>query len=145
MPVVANNSLVAMGPQDELLRLTGSAGNPYEDVTATGAGTGKIYHAGVGVRLRAVVAGTVSGTNPTLDVKLQDSADGVTYADMGIAFDQLTASQSTAVGNLSAFPVRSIVMAEGRPYLRCFKTIGGTASPTFGSFALLHEPTRGGW
>lgn len=145
MAIVANNSLVAMGPQDELLRLTGVAGNPYEDVSATAAGTGKYYGAGITVRLRPVVAGTVSGTNPTLDVKLQDSADGVTYADMGISFAQLTASQVVAVGNLSAFPVRSVTMAEGRPWLRIHKTIGGTASPSFGSFAVLHEPNRGGW
>lgn len=145
MAVTANNSLVAPGPQDELLRLTGSAGNPFEDVSATGAGTGKYYGGGITVRLRPVVGGTVSGTNPTLDVKLQDSADGVSYTDMGISFDQITATQVTAIGNLTGFPVRSVTMAEGRPFLRCFKTIGGTASPVFGGFALLHEPNRGGW
>jgi hypothetical protein len=136
---MADPSLVAMSPQDELLRLTGSAGNPFETVTATGNGTGRYIGANRRIRLRPVVAGTVSGTNPTLDVKLQDSADGVTYADMGISFDQLTATQNTVVGNLSPFPERDVKMADGRPYLRIVKTIGGTASPSFGNFAILHE------
>jgi hypothetical protein len=135
-----NNSQVQMSPQDELLRLTGTAGNPFETVTASGNGTGKFFGADHSFRLRAVVAGTVSGTNPTLDVKLQDSADGVTYADMGYSFAQLTASQAVNTGSLAAFPVLSGVTASGRPWVRVVKTIGGSASPSFGSFAVLFEP-----
>lgn len=140
MAVVANNSLVAPGPQDELLRLTGSAGNPFQDISATGAGTGKYYGGGLTCRLRPVVSGAVSGT---LDVKLQDSADGVSYADMGISFDQISATQTTVVGNLTGFPVRSVTMSEARPWLREFHTISGGGSAA--GYALLHEPNRGGW
>lgn len=130
---------IAMSPQDELLRLTGTSGNPFEDVTATGNGVGRYYGADKTFRLRPVVAGTVSGTNPTLDVKLQDSADGVTYADMGYSFAQLTASQAVATLSLSAFPVLTVTTTSTRPWVRVVKTIGGTASPTFGSFAVLVE------
>ena len=134
------HALVAIGPQDELLRLTGSAGNPYQDITATGAGTGKYYGVNRTVQLIPVVAGTVSGTNPTLDVKLQDSADGVTYADMGISFPQITASNAAATLSLSEITGRRAVYTQtGRPWVREFHTIGGTATPTFNSFALLHE------
>lgn len=142
MTLVANNSLVSPAPQDELLRLTGTPGNPFETVTATGNGDGRYIGSNMTLRLRPVLGGTVSGTNPTLDVKVQDSADGVTYADMGYSFAQLTASQAAVVGNMSALPVLTLVTADGRPYIRIVKTIGGTASPSFGSFAILVEPPR---
>jgi hypothetical protein len=130
---------VSMSPQDELLRLTGTSGDPFEDVSATGNGTGKYYGTNKTVRQRLVVAGTVSGTNPTLDVKFQDSADNVTYADMGVAFAQVTASMAVATGSLAAFPLRVINTAADRPWVRVVKTIGGTASPTFNDVAVLHE------
>lgn len=139
---MANNSQVQMAPQDELLRLTGSAGNPYEDVTATGNGVGRFYGADRTFRLRAVVTGTVTGTNPTLDVKIQDSADGVTYADLGYSFAQLTASQAVATGSLASFPVLTVVTASGRPWIRVAKTVGGSASPTFLGFGVLQEPPQ---
>ncbi len=132
--------IVAFAPQDELLRLTGSAGNAFENVSATAAGTGKLYGADRTAQFVIMVAGTVTGTNPTLDVKFQDSADGVTYADMGIAFPQITASNAVATLSLAAFTKRVVQLQNGRPWLRIHKTIGGTASPTFNSFAVLHEP-----
>lgn len=135
-------TIVAFAPQDELLRLTGSAGNPFEDVTTTAAGTGKWYGSQRTVQMIPVVGGTVTGTNPTLDVKLQDSADNVTYADMGISFTQITASNAAATLSLAAFQRRVVYTQDSRPWVRCFKTIGGTASPTFRSFALLHEPPQ---
>ncbi len=132
-------TIVAFAPQDELLRLTGTPGNAFEDVSATGNGTAKYYGSNKTVQLIPVVAGTVTGTNPTLDVKLQDSADGVTFADYGLAFPQITASNAAATLSLAAFTRRVIVTQDGRPWLRVVKTIGGTASPTFRSFAVLHE------
>ncbi|GAB4245695.1 MAG: hypothetical protein OHK0028_23650 [Deltaproteobacteria bacterium] len=68
-------------------------------------------------------AGT--GTNPTLDVKLQDSADGSTgWADIaGAAFTQVT----------NAAPAAQIVKfnaSNARRYVRAVVTIGGT-TPSF--------------
>lgn len=138
------HALVAIGPQDELLRLTGTAGDHTEDVTATAAGTGKYYGERRTVQMIALVGGTVTGTNPTLDVKLQDSADGVTYADMGVSFTQITASSAVATLSLSELTNRRVFITQtGRPWVRCHKTIGGTASPTFNDFMLLVEPAMG--
>lgn len=134
---MANNSAVGIGPQDELLRLTGVAGNPYQTVTSTAAGAGAYYGAGHGFRLR-LACSTVSGTNPTLDVKLQDSADGVTYADMGYAFAQVIADQVDATLSVTGAPILAVTTADGRPWVREHHTIGGSATPTF-TYALLFE------
>lgn len=137
---------IAIGPQDELLRLTGTSGDPFEDVTATGNGTGRYYGDNQTVRLRPIVAGTVSGTNPTLDAKVQVSADNVTYTDTGgVSFAQLTASSSAATGSLSlaSFPVYVFSTPDGYPWVRVVKTIGGTATPTFNDFAVLVETAIG--
>lgn len=134
---------VAIAPQDELLRLTGTTGNPYEDVSATGNGTGRYYGANQQFQARPIVAGAVTGTNPTLDIKFQDSADDVTYADMGIAFDQLTATSAVATLSLTAAPARVVRTVSGRPWVRVVKTIGGTASPTFNDVAVLVETATG--
>lgn len=66
-----------------------------------------------------------SGTNPTLDVKLQDSADGSTgWADIaGAAFAQVTnASPSAQIVKFSA--------SNARRFVRVVATIGGT-TPSF--------------
>lgn len=63
------------------------------------------------------------GTAPTLDVKLQDSDDGTTFADIsGAAFTQVTASASTQAITLNIDAVKR--------YIRGVTTITGT-SPTF--------------
>lgn len=136
-----STSAIAIGPQDELLRLTGVAGNPYQTVTATGAGAGAYYGAERTVRQRLAVSAVPSGSSPTLDVKFQDSADGVTYADMGYSFAQATADQVDATGAVTAAPVVTITTAPGRPWVREHHTIGGTATPTF-TYAILHEMPR---
>lgn len=64
------------------------------------------------------------GTNPTLDIKLQYSSDGVTFIDSGEKFDQLTTG------------------SDGRTFFKKFSggfgkfvrfriLLGGTASPTY--------------
>lgn len=128
--------------QDELLRLTGSTGNPFETVTTTANGTGAYYGPGRTVLLHLIVAGAVSGTTPTLAVKIQDSADGTTYTDMSpaMAFPSQTTTMATATGALpTAFPSLAVRTGTSRPYLRVVKTVGGT-SPSFGSVAVLHSP-----
>ena len=69
-------------------------------------------------------SGTVGGTTPTLDGKVQDSADGSTgWADVSGA----TATQVTASSN-----VQNIVVDRSatKRYLRYVATVAGT-SPTF--------------
>lgn len=66
--------------------------------------------------------GTVSGTSPTLDGKMQTSTDDSTYADVtGATFTQATATEIASI----QVDVRSV-----NRYLRYVGTIGGT-SPSF--------------
>jgi len=69
--------------------------------------------------------GTVSGTTPTWDGKIQDSADGSTdWQDVtGATFTQVTASNKIHAIKLEASQVRR--------YIRYVGTIGGTSTPTF--------------
>lgn len=86
----------------------------------TGAGPG-------GPEMMAILTcGTVSGTTPTLDVKVQYSADGSTgWTDItGATFTQLTAAGRQAIRFVS--PER---------YIRIVATIAGT-SPSF-TFAVV--------
>jgi len=63
------------------------------------------------------------GTSPTLDVKIQDSADNSTFADVtGLAFTQVTATASL---QSMAVDTRAV-----RRYIRTVRTLGGS-SPTF--------------
>lgn len=100
-------------------------------ITANTNHTG--FFAGDGVIMRAELAitGTVSGTSPTLDVKLQDSADGTTYADFSPvhAFPQQTAT--------GARLQQEVQMRVGRPYLRAVSTVGG-ATPSFGGTSVRY-------
>lgn len=128
-------------PQDELLRLTGSTGNPFETVTTTANGTGAYYGPDRTVPFWLIVGGTVTGTSPTLDIKFQDSADGSSYTDMGVAFPQQTTTMGSAIGNLSDFPRAVIITKSTRPYVRVAKTVGGTSS-SFASVAVLHGPAQ---
>jgi hypothetical protein len=68
--------------------------------------------------------GAVSGTTPTLDGKIQDSADNSSFADVsGLTFTQVTASTSLLTLNVDTRLVRR--------YIRYVGTIGGT-TPSFG-------------
>lgn len=92
--------------------------------TATFTATGDIDLKGyVGSVMLVQDVGTVSGTSPTLDGKLQTSTDDSTYADITGA----TYTQVTATGSLQsiAVDVRSV-----NRYVRYVGTIGGT-SPSF--------------
>lgn len=66
--------------------------------------------------------GTVTGTSPTLDVKLQDSDDNSTFADVsGAVFAQKTA---TALSRMN------VDLKVVRRYVRAVATIAGT-TPSF--------------
>ncbi len=130
---------IALPPQDELLRLTGSTNTPLSTITTTTTGTGAYFGADRTVNLYLVALGAVSGTSPTLTAKIQDSADGSSYTDMGVSWTAITTTMSTATGSLADFPMQSVRTRPGRPYLKSVLTLTGT-SPSFGSVGILHGP-----
>lgn len=84
---------------------------------------------GTGIRVRSlpldgipirVVVPSATGTSPTMDLKVQDSADDSTYNDV-FTFRQITA----------AGVYRARVQTQ-REYIRLVGTVGGT-SPNFGT------------
>lgn len=86
--------------------------------------------------------GAVSGTSPTLDVKIQDSADNSTFADLSpsVAFTQVTAANNSQILRLEGLNA-----AGRRRYIRVVATVGGT-SPNFTASCsvLLGRAFRGG-
>ena len=70
-----------------------------------------------------VEVGAVTGTAPTLDGKVQDSADNVSFADVsGLAFTQVTTSNNS---QSIAVDTRAV-----RRHIRYVGAIGGT-TPSF--------------
>lgn len=100
------------------------------DATASGNGSG-VDTRGYGEAAVVVSVGAVSGTAPTLDIKLQESDDDVTYADVaGAAFAQMTASDANSVKK------GSVDLSQRKRYLRLVRTIAGT-SPSFGLSGMI--------
>lgn len=100
------------------------------EVKAPGAVTSNTNGTGVDIRdhedsvciILASAAGT--GTSPTLDVKVQDSADNSTFADVsGLTFTQIT----SAAASYQKLTVKTRAV---RRYIRLVYTVGGT-SPSF--------------
>ena len=69
-----------------------------------------------------------SGTNPTLDCKVQYSADKVNWIDSGDAFTQVTTIDSLTLKKLTA---------NFGKYIRCLIAVGGTATPQYKVSAYL--------
>ena len=92
--------------------------------TLTGTGIDVLDYEGVALIVLNASAGT--GTNPTLDVKLQHSDDDSTYADVNAgAFAQVTdAAESAGV------QVLKVNVSDLKQYLRVVGTIAGT-TPSF--------------
>jgi hypothetical protein len=84
------------------------------------------------VTLDADAAG--AGTNPTLDVKIQDcDTSGGTYVDVaGLAFAQIT----TVAG------VKDLVVEtrQVRSFIKVVSVVGGTSSPTFARSVTIRTP-----
>lgn len=99
--------------------------------TATGNSAAAILIDDPGSQIALLVnVSAASGTTPTLDLKVQWSHDGTTWADADAsdAFVQITAAKVT----VKLFPRRG-------PYFRLFWTIGGTTpSFTFGVTRTSH-------
>jgi hypothetical protein len=131
---------------DELLRVSGSTGNPRQTFTGAGAtnGTGVYVGANRLVLSELRIGGAVTGTSPTMDVKYQSSADGTTsFVDIpGAAHAQQTATQASE--STVAHPdVIAFRVPNGRPYVRSVVTLGGT-SPVFTTVSLNLLPPVGG-
>lgn len=94
-------------------------------LTVTGNGTGVNVSDYNGVLKLVLSFGAGGGTSPTLDVKIQDSADDSTYADLSPAkaFTQVT--DAAASFQTLGLDTRSV-----RKFIRAVATLTGT-SPTF--------------
>ena len=93
--------------------------------TADANGAGADLQGYQGVLKIVLDSGAGGGTTPTLDVKIQDSTDNSTFADvLGKVFTQVTGA-SASIQSL-AIDTRAV-----RRYIRAVLTIAGT-TPTFG-------------
>jgi hypothetical protein len=102
---------------------------PMASVTATANGTGVDVQQFVGSIAVMLACKSTAGTTPTLDIKLQSSADNSTgWADIsGAAFTQVT-DAGTSAATLEKI---SVNVDACERYIRAVKTIGGTSSPAF--------------
>ena len=92
--------------------------------TATTTGPAVDLQSYIGVLRVSQTVGTVAGTSPTLDGKIQDSADGVTFADVaGLTFPTVTAANSAQSIQVDTRAVRR--------YIRHVATVGGSAGQSF--------------
>jgi hypothetical protein len=113
-----------------LASLTSTSHSNIAAKTSTFNATGVDVSDYTGPILVAQNVGVVSGTTPTLDGKLMDSADDSSYADVsGAAFTQVTTSNSLQTLVVDARAVRK--------YLRYTGTIAGT-TPSFTMGVTFH-------
>lgn len=130
---------------DELLRSTGTTTTWFETYTTTTNESG-VYigeHQQVDYRMIVNAIGVTSGTTTdySATVKFQDSADGTTYTDMGIAYAAINATTGdsfAAYGTATEFLHQVVRTRTGRPYVRPVITMAGT-NPTV-TLALVPQP-----
>jgi hypothetical protein len=107
-------------------------------ITSTANGTAKFLGRNRSFLAELRVGGDVTGTNPTLDVTVEQSADLSTWTEIA-EFSQVI---DEMVGYVDASPVsvRPEVPGEAaltrtfsttQDYVRAVVTVGGTATPTF--------------
>lgn len=97
-------------------------------ITASGNGSGvdlREYEGDIAVLLD--VSAPASGTNPTMDVKIQHSSDDGS-AD---AYADLSGASFTQVSSAASAQKLVINSDEAERYIRAVRTIGGTASPAY--------------
>lgn len=132
---------------DELLRLTGSSGDPEQDISATGSGTARFVGKGKSFIALLRVGGDVTGTSPTLDMRIQQSANGSSGWATIATFTQVTDEQ---VGYVATTTPRYEVPGEEplsagftttQDYLRVDYTAGGT-TPVFNDVSVELYPTH---
>ena len=100
--------------------------DPVATVTSTSTGSGVDISAFKGRMAIMLDSGAASaGTSPTLDVKIQESADDSTYSDIsGATFTQVTDAAAS-------FQQIAIDADDAEQYIRVVATVGGTSTPTF--------------
>jgi hypothetical protein len=105
-----------------LLTVASVAASAARTTTLTGTGVDlQSYEGNIGLILNCSAA--TDGTNPTLNVKIQDSANNSDFDDVsGLTFTQVTTAASVQL-----LRVRKSV----RRYIRVVGTIGGTDDPAF--------------
>lgn len=111
-----------------------TAGDTLAPETITATTNGAAVDVGaVGANMQSAVlsVGAVSGTAPTLDVKIQASPDGSSnWADVsGATFSQVTTASHVALIDFQLPTVTDPTAAAYR-YVRAVATVGGT-SPSF--------------
>lgn len=100
--------------------------------TASANGSSGDFIDGEGQCYAVSHVGTVSGTTPTLDAKIQESDDNSTWTDItGATFTQVTASTALQV----------ISFLRTKRYLRGVATIAGT-SPSFAHSLLIGQQPK---
>jgi len=125
--------MINLGDQISVLNLF-----PIADVTASGNSTGvdlMNYSGEIGIILDC--SAPVAGSSPTLDVKIQESADNSSFSDVTSGeFSQVTSSASVQKLSLNKDQLKR--------YIRVVRTIGGTSSPQYlvsvKGVALLRNP-----
>jgi hypothetical protein len=130
--------------KDELLRLTGTSGNPLETVTTTANGTAVFVGTNRVCHADELVTGTVTGTGPTLDVIIQLGTSTAGTFINAVSFPQVT----TDMGGSSIFPgsgpnTVTFQTDNVRGYVRVAKTVGGT-TPSFAGVRVDLRPTEPG-
>lgn len=126
--------------------LTGNADSPIEDINATANGTARDLGANRLFRCELRVGGAVTGTDPTLDVTVQDSADNVTFTNRA-TFPQQTATMAGYQDTVSNDPEYTvpgtgpavIALRTVNRYVRIVKTVGGT-DPVFNDVTVMTIP-----
>lgn len=90
-------------------------------ITASGGGTGVDLANGEVSTQAVLMVGAVSGTTPTLDVKMQESDDNATWTDIaGATFTEVTAADQE----------QRIRFLRSKRYCQAYATVGGT-TPSF--------------
>jgi hypothetical protein len=106
--------------------LTFTVGLKSQAITTTTNGTGVDLQQYVGIPIASInCAAATAGSSPTMDIKIQDSADNSTFADVSPA---IAATQVTTVDSIQQLAIDKRVV---RRYIRAVATIGGTSSPSF--------------
>lgn len=93
---------------------TGAVGSALDNSASSDGGVGAF-----------LICTSVSGTSPTADIKIQHSADNVTYVDL-ITFTQVTAATSEFKTVASGTTINR--------YIKLYNTIGGSSTPTINAF-----------
>jgi hypothetical protein len=103
-----------------------------QDLSATVNGSSVDFLTGDGGAWAELSTGARTGTTPTLDVKLQESDDDLTFTDIsGATFTQVTAANQR----------ETINFRRSKRYVRAVATLAGT-SPTFITSVTIHQQLK---